>query len=445
MIPPQPVPVRCPRCQTPFEASVQTILNVKQNPRLKDDLLAGRLNVATCPACGTPLRVGSPLLYYDPAHELAIAYMPLEMGLKQDDQERLIGSMANALTNSLPAEERRFYILNPKTVLSQQGLMETILEADGVTREMLEAQAARARLLTAMLDNLDNDEALARLVETHSDDIDYEFYLMIAGLMEDAQSLGAVDEAARFARLRDRLIALTGGPSEPLPEPLPGDVSDADVISHLLAADAATLLALVAVNRPRFDYVFFQSLTNQIEAAEAAGEVDQAARLTKLREDVLAAADTVDREMQASLRQGASLLQTILESDDPQAAVQAHLSEIDDAFLLVLSANIQQAYEDNRQDVAQGLEGLYAYILSRLELELPAELQLVNRLLRLADSEQRAEVLDAEAALVSPQLAATLERVADEAEGQGRSDVAEQARRVAQEVQARLSSGGEGS
>lgn len=441
MIPPQPVPVRCPRCQTPFEAPVQAIINVQENPRLKDDLLVGRLNIATCPACGTRLRVGSPLFYFDPAKELAIAFMPMEMGLPQADQDRLIGSMANALTESLPAEERRFYILNPKVVFSQQGLLETILEADGVTREMLEAQATRGKLLNDLLESVDDEATLARLVETSKDSIDYEFYLMIAGLMEDAQAMAMPDEAARLAKLRDRLIALTGGPSQPLPEPMTGEVADDEVITNLLDADPQALLALVAVNRPRFDYVFFQTLTNQMEAAETAGDTDKAARLGKLRDDILAAADTVDREMQASLRQGATLLQTILESEDPSATVQEHLSEIDDAFLLVLSANIQQAYDDGRTDVAQMLEGLYAYILARLELDLPAELQLINRLLRLAEPEKRAEVLTAEASLVTPALADTLDRIADEATGQGRDDLATQARTTAQEVRARLAEG----
>ncbi len=441
MIPPQPVPVRCPRCQTPFEAPVRAIINVQEAPRLKEDLLVGRLNVATCPACGTRLRVSSPLFYYDPAKELAIAYMPLEIGLPQADQDRLIGSMANALSDSLPAEERRFYILNPKVVFSQQGLLETILEADGVTREMLEAQANRARLLGELLDNVDDEATLARLVEADKDSIDYEFYLMIASLMENAQDMGAPDEAARLAVLRDRLIALTGGPSQPLPEPLTGEMSDETVIQQLLDADSQTLVALVAVNRPRFDYAFFQSLTSQMEAAEAAGDADMAARLGKLRDDILAAADTVDREMQASLRQGATLLQTILASEDPSVAVQQHLSEIDDAFLLVLSANIQQAYEDGRNDVAQMLEGLYAYILARLELELPPELQLINRLLRLAEPTQRAEVLAAEASYVTPALAEALERVANEAAEQSRDDVAQQARTIAGEVRARLAEG----
>ena len=121
--------------------------------------------------------------------------------------------------------------------------------------------------------------------------------------------------------------------------------------------------------------------------------------------------------------------------------MQQHLSEIDDAFLWVLSANIQQAYEEGRNDVAQMLEGLYAYILARLELELPPELQLINRLLRLAEPTQRAEVLTAEASYVTPALAEALERAASEAAEHGRDDLAGQARTIAAEVRARLAEG----
>jgi hypothetical protein len=146
----------------------------------------------------------------------------------------------------------------------------------------------------------------------------------------------------------------------------------------------------------------------------------------------------VDREMQTSLRQAAQLLQTILESEDPQRTVQEHIQEIDDAFLLVLSANIQQANEQGRTDIVQALEGLYAYILSRLELELPPALQLINRLLRIEDPSKRAEVLDMEASLVNAELVELIEGVIEDAQGQNRPDLADHARVIRDEIQARV-------
>lgn len=438
MLPPQPLPVRCPQCQQTFNAPVQTIIDVGLDPRLKAELLGGRLNVVTCPKCGARVRMGTPLFYHDPAHELAIAFVPLELGMARDDQEKFIGRMSNALMDALPPEKRRFYILNPKTTLTMQGLLEMVLEKDGITREMIEAQAARAKLVTEMLNVVQDDEKLAQMVDANRASIDYDFYLLIAEALEDAQMAGDELRGRRLAKLRDRLIALTGGPASQMPTPLAATVSVDELIKTLLETEPSKLVQVVAVNRPRFDYAFFQTLTGQIEAAEAKRDTDQAKRLTDLREAVLDAAETVDREMQASLRQGAHLLQTILNSGDPQQTIQDHLDEIDDAFLLVLSANIQQAHDEGQQEVAQALEGLYAYVLSRLELELPPQLQMVNRLLRLADPAQRAEALSMEESLVNEDLAEMLEQVAEDAESQNRHDLAQHARTVRDEVRARL-------
>ena len=111
---------------------------------------------------------------------------------------------------------------------------------------------------------------------------------------------------------------------------------------------------------------------------------------------------------------------------------------MDDAFLLVLSANIQQAHEQGQAEIAQALEGLYAYILSRLESALPPLLQVVNRLLRLEEPAQRAEVLDMEPSLINDDLAELLDRVAQDADEQGRADLAQHARTIRDEVKARL-------
>ncbi len=438
MLPPQPLPVRCPQCQQQFSAPVESIIDAGLNPAAKDRLLRGQLNVFQCPNCGARVRLGTPLFYHDPAHELAVAYVPLELNLPRDDQEKLIGRLSNALWDILPQEQRKFYILNPRTVLTYQSLLETILEAEGITREMMDEQAERVRLLADMLNAVSNDEKLAELVQANQERIDYDFFLLLAGALEEAQAEGDELRARRLAKLRDRLVAEVGTPSGFLPEPLPADASPDDLIQALLDADDKAFLQVVAVNRPRLDYLFFQHLTNQIDAATVAGDTAKAERLTSLRERALAANEAVDREMQASLRQGASLLQTILESDDPQQAVQEHLEEIDDAFLLVLSANIQQAHEQGQTDIAQALEGLYAYILARLEAELPPQLQLVNRLLRLDDAGQRAEVLASEPSLISPELVELFDQVAEDAREQGRTDLADHAAAIAAEVRSHL-------
>lgn len=63
----------CP-CGKGFSSSTYEYVNVAQDPQLRYVVLAGLLNVATCPQCGRRAAVASPFIYSDPEHEL-LAYV----------------------------------------------------------------------------------------------------------------------------------------------------------------------------------------------------------------------------------------------------------------------------------------------------------------------------------------------------------------------------------
>ncbi|MEW5957878.1 MAG: CpXC domain-containing protein, partial [Chloroflexota bacterium] len=108
----QVVPVSCPNCRFQFTAPVQSIIN-GQDPAQKAALLQGAVNIAQCPQCGFTDILSTPLLYYDLEKELAFVLAPNNLQLSGVGQEKIIGSLTNALMNSLPAEQRKFYLLNP--------------------------------------------------------------------------------------------------------------------------------------------------------------------------------------------------------------------------------------------------------------------------------------------------------------------------------------------
>jgi hypothetical protein len=72
-----------------------------QEPQAKVRLLTGHLNTIRCPNCGAPNTVLTPLLYHDPEKELLIAFVPMELGLSKQDQEKTIGDMMRELTGQL--------------------------------------------------------------------------------------------------------------------------------------------------------------------------------------------------------------------------------------------------------------------------------------------------------------------------------------------------------
>jgi hypothetical protein len=63
----------CP-CGEAFEHTIYDYVNIAREPRLRYVVLAGLLNVASCPNCGRKAAIGRPFIYSDPEHQL-LAYV----------------------------------------------------------------------------------------------------------------------------------------------------------------------------------------------------------------------------------------------------------------------------------------------------------------------------------------------------------------------------------
>src|SRR5437899_2522012 len=111
---PQSTTVRCPNCGNPVSANLYTVVDVGKQPALKNALLRGQVNTIACPSCGYRGMIANPFIYHDPAKSLALVLLPMELGLKRDDEERQIGRLSNALMESYAAEQRKMYMLQPK-------------------------------------------------------------------------------------------------------------------------------------------------------------------------------------------------------------------------------------------------------------------------------------------------------------------------------------------
>lgn len=438
MIPAQPIQVTCPQCNQPFTAQVHSIIDVGEQPELKEQLLRGRLNVAQCPHCGAAGAIGTPLLYHDPDQELAFVLIPPELNMPRDEQEKLVGTLTNALMDSLPPEKRKGYLLQPKTFLSLENMIKSILEAEGITPDMLESQQKRVQLINDLRSRLDDEERFATYVEEHGDEIDYELFLILRAMIDTARQDDLDEEAETLDEVRRRLLDITGGPAGPTPQEV--QVEDFDDLLEVLreTEDEADLQAVVATNRAVFDYTFFQELTNQIEAAQQAGDTERADELRQLRDDVLEAVEAVDQTTQAALQDAAQRLQNVLSADDPRAAVQEQLDEIDEAFLVVLSAHIAQAEEQGQDDVAATLRDLHSFILDRLEEQMPPQVRVINRLLRAETAAERSRVLEDAGGLVDSELIQVLEAIADDARAQGQTELVNELDDVIEQVEGYL-------
>lgn len=402
--PTMPTPVACPRCGNRFVVQLRTIVDVGEEPALKEEFLRGRVNYARCPKCGAGGILSTPLVYHDPDKELLIAYAPQELQMAADQQEQVIGSLVNVVMDRTPQEKRKGYFLQPKTALTMESAMEMILEADGVSKEVLERQRAVYRLINQLLVNLDDEKTLDSLVEEHRQELDYEFFLTLSSMIDSAEEEGddepapegdgegREDGTARLRTLRERLLERV---TPRMPKVAAQGASYDDVIQVLREAEPGdALLTAVALNRARLDYGFFQALTAKIDAARAAGDTAEADALTDLRKRINEALDQQNALLREAEDRANLLIMDLLDAERLDEAVRAHKDELDDLFLTLVHRYETAARQRGDERRAERMANLREAALNVIEEDLPPDSRLINRLARAEYPDATSKVLE---------------------------------------------------
>lgn len=415
--------ITCPVCQTKFVGEVHQIVDVEQDPELKEMLLGGYLNVVQCPSCGSVTQVGTPILYHDPEHELFLVHVPLEMNLSHEEQQQLIGQLVRRAMDSLPPEQRRGYMLQPQTMISMQTLVEKVLEAEGITPEMLAKQRAQADLLQELLSA--DKETTNRLVKEREDEIDATFFALLRAVMESAERAGQEEHLLKLLNLQALLLRKTeyGQQLERQQQALHGFNRDAKqaggltprlLLKHVLANrdDEGVVDALVVAGQQAFNYEFFVLLSERIEKRQKSGI--NADELLALREHLLQLQSEMEQKSREIMADAQKTLNKLLSADDKQAAIRANIRNIDDVFMLLLSATMAQA--ENRGDTAQlaELRKIQESIIEEVEQQAPPEVRLINKLLKAESDEEMRRLLDDNNELVQPNLLELLGAISDQ-------------------------------
>jgi hypothetical protein len=435
---PQIVTVTCPACQTRYQASAQSIIDVGQDPRLKTMLLQGRVNVGVCPNCGTTGMLSVPLAYHDAEKKLLLAFVPQELRMNEDERQRTIGRMSNAIINSLPAEERTGYLLRPRIFLSFESMVEAILEADGITPQMLEAQQEKLRLLVSMAEVVDDPLQLAALIGEHEEQIDYEFFALLSLQLRAAEQQEQEELADRLNRVRGVLLERTetgrevAEQEQAMEAALAGldeaELTREDLLRRILATDREheerVLNVLITLARPLIDYQFFQLLTAQIDRAEEEGATGQVERLVGIRARVLEITQELDAQVRMETQARARLLSEIVQSREPRNTIRAHIDEIDDVFMSVLGATIAQNQQEH-PEVSERLLEVRNLIVDVLQESAPPELRFISQLLDADYPDETRRMLADNQAKVTPQVLGMMEALAGELETRGEVEASE--------------------
>lgn len=431
-MPPIKTSVSCPNCRMPVPVTLEQLFDVTQDPSAKQRFLSGQFNVINCPSCRFQGQAASLIVYHDNEKELLLSFTPMGLGLPQAEQEKALGRFVNEVINKLPQEKRKGYLLNPKQALTMQGLMDWVLEKDGITREMLDAQRAKAQLAQRLFTT--PEDQLPALIQEHDAEIDEAFFQILSASAQAAAAGGNEAAARRMAALQNKLVELSSfgrqlrerqAQVETAVRELQalGDKLTPDKLMELIlkAESPDKVMAYVSLARPLIDYKFFESLTRRIDRAQG----DEKMHLAGLRDALLQATQEIDETNQARLQEITALLKKLLEAPDLDQALRENAQSIDDNFLAVLSDNLAAAQKAGRPDIVARLNAINEGLNRLMQEAAPPEIKFVNQLLELPDDAAAQAALKGHPEMISQDFINTLQYLADNMRQNGRAELAD--------------------
>lgn len=382
--------IRCSNCGMQFPTYVYSYIDAVQEPRAKALLLSGQINSAPCPSCGNVNQMTAPLLYHDATKELLIALVPMELNLNKDEQERTIGQMMNRL----PKENFKGYMFNPRRSISMQGMIEQILEADGVTKEMIEEQKARVQLAQKFVE-VGSEEALLTLIQENDEKIDERFVSTLTALAQRVLESGQQELAQHILTIQQVIVSNSSLGAQMAERQQLQQQAVQEVTLELeqlgTGADRAQFLdlalsyvekdlhlqALVTLVRPAFDSAFFDLMIARINEALP----DEKAKFEKVRDNILKVTTAIDQQQQMVIQQAAGFLQAVINENDPQSVLMENAHLVDDVFMQVLEMNLRQAEQQANIPLLTRLKEVQQMAYEVLQSQITPELRFINDLL----------------------------------------------------------------
>ncbi len=413
----------CPRCGGQMLADVQQIFDVAQDPMDKERLLRGAANIALCPSCGYQSGIAMPIVYHDPEKELLLTYFPPEMNMNIDEQEKIMGPLIKKVVDSLPPEKKKGYLFQPRKMLKYETLINTILEADGITKEMIEEQRYKGELLRRLLQT--SPDALVEVIHQEESHMDQAFFMMLSSAMQGAlqmrdqktlEALQALQKVLFTETEYGRQLKVRADSTNQAIQDLQalGEKLDRDSLLQLVlnAKDDAYLQTIASLARGGMDYEFFTKLTAAIDAAEGA----EKEKYTKTRESLLALVQEIDKAVAEEKEARKELLEAILKQDDMESALYQAVQGIDETFTEIAKQELDAARKSGdfmRSGKIQQLLDLIKKLYTA-----PEEVQLLEKMLAAETDEELNAVIEEEPKMKSDDMRALVTSLIEEGTAQ---------------------------
>jgi hypothetical protein len=405
-----PSQISCPRCRQMISAQVEQLFDVTADPGAKQRLLGRVSNYARCPHCGFEGPLSTPIVYHDNEKELLLTFFPSELGLPVNEQEKMVGPLITKVTEKLPAEKRKGYLLRPQSFLTYQSMIERILEADGISKEMLDGQQKRVDLIQRLLQTT-TPSVRADIIKENAALLDEAFFGMFNRLMEAAMQSGQQPTAQAMNALQEELLEGSeyGRELKGQFEEIQAAVQTLQEVGQGLtreklleifteAPSEARLKALVSLTRNGLDYSFFQILTERIE--KASGEERE--KLEALRETLLDITNQIDKAMEAQMKSADEFIEQILSAPNISEIVVQNIEQFNnEAIAQVLESKMREASQNQDNERLQKIQQIVSVLQ---QASTPPEIELVQALLEAPDEAAMEQMLTANESMLTDEL-----------------------------------------
>jgi hypothetical protein len=361
----------CPTCRQPVVVDIQQVFDMGEDPLAKQKILSNTSNFLHCPSCGYQGMMAVPIIYHDPEKELLFTFFPPDLNTPVNEQEKQIGPLINRIMNDLPQEKRKAYLLQPQSMFTFQTMIEKILEADGITKEMIDDQQERINLLDKLI-KTPNEDRLA-IFEQEKEIIDINFFSILSRIVESAMEQGNEKSQKPLLDLQQQLFENTQVGQElfiqaketetaikSLQEASKNGLTREKLLEILESAPSETQLSTTAsLARSGLDYGFFQLLSEKIDSTQ---EEDEKKKLTQLREKLLQITEKIDKQLQEQMTNAKQLLEKIISVEKIEEELEKNFNSVNDFFIQVLQAELSVARKDANIDRIQKLERIMIVI-----------------------------------------------------------------------------------
>lgn len=245
---------------------------------------------------------------------------------------------------------------------------------------------------------------LPALVESSIPQLDEEFYNFLEQAINESSDL---EERETLRALRDAITSIMqqildqvakeqeeaaqkSSAAAPTTATSEAQKSFDDLIDLLMESfnedDPAAIKSAVDIHYHRIDISFLERLSERIVSAG-----DAAPRLSQLR-------NTINDVMNERVRQAMAVVKEVLSAGAPSDMKLAvdrltKQGKIDDAFVLLLQANVEAATDAGATDAVGVLKEIAEYAMDRKDMEVEPEIRLIRKLLRTENEGDRAVML----------------------------------------------------